>query len=209
MKAKFEGQEVKVTLDYEDKKNNKEEFDNDDNEEVDEQNYRRKRINKSRKKKNKRSSVASDIELRIQFCRTWSHKGYFEQVKKHFEENYSNISVIPENYPLPTLRRILGGCVFALQFGILGLVFGGGYVKKYLGGYIPEKYIDWIGENKIKSGIIAYFGGNLLNGYITNTGAFEIFCNDQLIWSAVNYGGKVPQIQGIIQLIQKAGYQLN
>ncbi len=83
------------------------------------------------------------------------------------------------------------------------------YVKQYLIGFIPEKYIDWISENKFQAGMIGYFGGNLLNGYITNTGAFEIFCNDRLIWSAVNSGGKVPQIQGIIELIKKAGYQLS
>ncbi len=130
-------------------------------------------------------------------------------MKKHFEENYSNISVIPENYPLSQLRRFLCMSVYILQFGIIGTLFFGNYVKKYLGGYIGEKYIDWIVENKFKAGMIAYFGGNLLNGYLTNTGAFEIFCNDQLIWSAVQSGGKVPQIQGIIQLIQKAGYQLN
>ncbi len=87
-------------------------------------------------------------------------------------------------------------------------MFCSNLVKKYTNGFIPEQYIDWIVENKFKAGIFGYFVGNLINGYVTNTGAFEIYCNDQLIWSAVNYGGKVPQIDSIIEMIKRAGYTL-
>ncbi len=91
---------------------------------------------------------------------------------------------------------------------MLVAVFATGYVKSITNGIIPDFIIDWIGENKLKAGMIGYFAGNLVSGFISNTGAFEIYCNDQLIWSAVNYGGKVPQIDYIIKLIKNAGFKL-
>ena len=42
----------------------------------------------------------------------------------------------------------------------------------------------------------------------SNTGAFEIYCNEKLVWSAVNNNKKVPNLDGIIMMINKYGGKL-
>lgn len=158
--------------------------------------------NFKKKKKNK------NINLRIEFCQSWSHRGYFNQVKEHLENNYSNISVIPSDYPLSTTRKILYYIVTFFQFGLIIVVFCGKYIKEQLNGIIPGNYFDWIEENKMVVGMGAFFFGNILNNNITNSGAFEMYCNEKLIWSAINNEKKVPNLESIINMVQRYGGRL-
>jgi hypothetical protein len=88
------------------------------------------------------------------------------------------------------------------------MVLGGSYIKPYLIGIIPDKYLNLIEENKLVVGMGAFLVGNILNNNITNAGAFEIYCNEKLIWSAINNEKKVPNIETIINMIQRFGGQL-
>ena len=162
-------------------------------------------INRNKKKNKKKSQ---NIDLRIEFCQSWSHRGYFNQVKEHLESNYSNISVIPSDYPLSTTRKILYYIVTFFQFGLIIVVFCGKYIKEQLNGIIPGNYFDWIEENKMVVGMAAFFIGNILNNNITNSGAFEIYCNEKLIWSAINNEKRVPNLESIINMIQRYGGRL-
>lgn len=166
-----------------------------------EENYEEtEKINKKRNK--------NFIDLRIEFCQSWSHRGYFNQVKEHLEKNYSNISVIPSDYPLSMQRKILYYIVLLFQFGTIFLVFSGQYIKEKLNGIIPNNVFDWIEQNKLMVGMGAFFIGNILNNNITNAGAFEIYCNEKLIWSAINNEKRVPNIESIINMVQKYGGKL-
>ena len=147
---------------------------------------------KKKKKKNKM------INLRIEFCQSWSHRGYFNQVKQHLESNYTNINVQPSDYPLSTQRKLLSYIVTFIQFGGIILAFT----------IIPDNALDWIEGNKMMFGMGCYLIGNILNNNINNAGAFEIYCNEELIWSAINNNKKVPNLEGIIMMINKYGGKL-
>jgi hypothetical protein len=105
-------------------------------------------------------------------------------------------------------RKILYYIVTFFQFGTIFLVFSGQYIKEKLNGIIPTNIFDWIEQNKFMVGMGAFFVGNILNNNITNAGAFEIYCNEKLIWSAINNEKRVPNIESIISLIQKYGGKL-
>ena len=154
------------------------------------------------KRKNK------NIDLRIEFCQSWSHRGYFNQVKEYLEKNYSNISVIPSDYPLSQTRQILYYLVTFFQFSIIIAAFSGSYIKPYLIGLVPENYLDWIEGNKMVVGMGGFLIGNMLNNNITNSGAFEIYCNERLIWSAINNQKRVPNLEAIINMVQRYGGKL-
>ena len=157
---------------------------------------------KKKKKKNKM------INLRIEFCQSWSHRGYFNQVKQHLESNYTNINVQPSDYPLSTQRKLLSYIVTFIQFGGIILAFTGKNIKTYIGSIIPDNALDWIEGNKMMFGMGCYLIGNILNNNINNAGAFEIYCNEELIWSAINNNKKVPNLEGIIMMINKYGGKL-
>ena len=157
---------------------------------------------KKKKKKNKM------INLRIEFCQSWSHRGYFNQVKQHLESNYTNINVQPSDYPLSTQRKFLSYIVTFIQFGGIILAFTGKNIKTYIGSIIPDNALDWIEGNKMMFGMGCFLIGNILNNNINNAGAFEIYCNEELIWSAINNNKKVPNLEGIIMMINKYGGKL-
>ena len=157
---------------------------------------------KKKKKKNKM------INLRIEFCQSWSHRGYFNQVKHHLESNYTNINVQPSDYPLSTQRKLLSYIVTFIQFGGIILAFTGKNIKTYIVSIIPDNALDWIEGNKMMFGMGCYLIGNILNNNINNAGAFEIYCNEELIWSAINNNKKVPNLEGIIMMINKYGGKL-
>ncbi len=183
-KVDFNDEELQDTNDYED-------------------NYsEREKINQKRRKKNQ------NIDLRIEFCQSWSHRGYFNQVKEHLEKVYSNISVTPSDYPLSPTRKLLYYLVTFFQVSLILVLFAGRYVKPYLIMIIPENIIDWIDGNKMMVGIGGFLIGNVLNNNITNSGAFEIYCNEKLVWSAINNEKKVPTIEGIINIIERFGGKL-
>ena len=182
MKAKIDDEEVKVNYEENDNENQK--------------------INKKRKR------IKQNIDLRIEFCQSWSHRGYFNQVKEYLEKTYSNISVIPSDYPLSQTRAILYYLVTFFQFSIIIAAFSGSYIKPYLIGIVPENYLDWIEGNKMMVGMGGFFIGNMLNNNITNSGAFEIYCNERLIWSAINNQKRVPNLEAIIGMVQRYGGKL-
>ena len=158
--------------------------------------------NFAKKKKNK------NINLRIEFCQSWSHRGYFNQVKQYLESNYTNIVVEPSDYPLSSQRKILLYLVTFVQFGGVALAFAGKNIQPYVKGIIPNDFFDWIEGNKLMFGMACFLTGNMLNNYINNAGAFEIYCNEKLIWSAINNNKKVPNIERIILLANKYGGKL-
>lgn len=82
----------------------------------------------------------------------------------------------------------------------------GDLVTQYLP-FISPSIISWINEHKMYVGLLLFFGGNLLNGIITNSGALEIFYNDELIWSALKTG-KVPNMRSLVHLIKAKGGKL-
>ena len=158
--------------------------------------------NFKKKKSNKK------INLRIEFCQSWSHRGYFNQVKQHLESNFTNINVQPSDYPLSSQRKILLYIVTFIQFGGIALAFAGQSLKPYVKGFIPESFFDWIEANKLMFGMGCFLVGNMLNNNINNAGAFEIYCNEKLIWSAINNNKRVPNIETIILMVNKYGGQL-
>ena len=95
-----------------------------------------------------------------------------------------------------------------IQFGGIILAFTGKNIKTYIGSIIPDNALDWIEENKMMFGMGCFLIGNILNNNINNAGAFEIYCNEELIWSAINNNKKVPNLEGIIMMINKYGGKL-
>jgi hypothetical protein len=116
--------------------------------------------------------------------------------------------VHPSDYPLSTKRKLLLYIVTFFQYGGVALAFAGQRIKPYVKGIIPENYLDWIEGNKLMFGMASFLTGNVLNTNINNAGAFEIYCNENLIWSAINNNKRVPNIETIIRMVSKYGGQL-
>jgi selT/selW/selH-like putative selenoprotein len=135
------------------------------------------------------------------------HK-YFLEVRQFIESQYpifhDNIS--GGNYPPPLYAQYIAQ--FTSYIWLLGIVvlIGGSKMLKTLG--IPEPdFIHWMENNK---GIV-FFGLFMLNSVgnsMITTGAFEIYLNDELIFSKLN-GGHVPNGEDIISALASKFYMLD
>ena len=96
----------------------------------------------------------------------------------------------PSDYPLSTQRKLLSYIVTFIQFGGIILAFTGKNIKTYIDLIIPDSALDLIKGNKMMFGMGCYLVGKILNNNINNSGAFEIYCNEELIWSAINNNNK-------------------
>ena len=105
-------------------------------------------------------------------------------------------------------RQFLYYLVTFIQISLVLSAFCIQYIKPYFVGIIPNNYIDWIEGNKMIIGMGGFLIGNMLNNNITNTGAFEIYINERLVWSAVNNEKRVPNIETIIHMIKRYGGKL-
>lgn len=61
-------------------------------------------------------------------------------------------------------------------------------------------------ENKVASCLGTFFVGNMLTGGLTKTNAFEIYLNDQLLWSTLKTERK-PSTEDIVRSFRKAGVE--
>jgi len=86
--------------------------------------------------------------------------------------------------------------VHALQFATIGIVIGGDFVFSQP---FPSSY-EWIRERKFLVGFGAWTLGNSLAQGLVSTGAFEVFYDGQLIYSALNPAskGQLPTLQHIV-----------
>lgn len=70
---------------------------------------------------------------------------------------------------------------------------------------IPEPVGPWLQENKAM-GMMGLFLLNVVAGQLLATGAFEIFLNDELIFSKIETG-QIPQLKPLLRKLDtKLGY---
>jgi len=144
------------------------------------------------------------IIINIQMCSSWSYKGYFNNFKESLERNFKNVEVNGFNYPLSGIRLYFYSAAIII-FGLVILsVFFTGIMKPLLKIFFKEEHIKVIDENKLQIFLISYFVFNTVLNMINNTGAFEIFYNNELIYSKI-ISGNFPDINQIIRLIARKG----
>lgn len=68
-------------------------------------------------------------------------------------------------------------------------------------GMATPAFWTWASENKLFALMMTFFFGNMLEGQLISSGAFEISLNDIPIWSKINTG-RIPAPQELFQIIE-------
>jgi selT/selW/selH-like putative selenoprotein len=87
--------------------------------------------------------------------------------------------------------------------GFIGLTIFGDYLFTALNRPVPDFYAK-IQQNKWSYGFGAFYIGNMIQGNLLSTGAFEIFVNDKLVFSKIDTG-KMPDAEVINQILLQQG----
>ena len=102
-------------------------------------------------------------------------------------------------YPVPPSRVWLASVIFYLQLAMVALILLSDSLAPRLG--LPGL------ESKLYPIVGIWFVGNMIQGAMTKTGAFEIWKGSTLIWSTLN-AGRMPSMDDLINAFRAVGVQL-
>ena len=139
----------------------------------------------------------------MQFCQAWSSAGYFNHMKEQLESKYSDVRVIPEQYPLKNPRLTIYYIMIGIEILIMIIIIISGFIKPQLEKLVGPDIFNLINENKLVKIGFVYVFRLYIGQIISNTGAFEVFCDDKLIWSTIDNNGIKPSLKTIVQIIKK------
>ncbi|KAK9290941.1 hypothetical protein L1049_009121 [Liquidambar formosana] len=121
--------------------------------------------------------------ININFCSSCSYRGNAVTIKNMLETSFPGINVILANHP-PTLpKRLLSKVVPVVQVGIIGIVLAGEHIFPRLGFMTPPPWYFSLRANKFGTISTTWLLGNVIQSFLQSSGAFEVFCNGELVKS--------------------------
>lgn len=104
-------------------------------------------------------------------------------MKNMLEASYPGINVILANYPPALPKRLLSKVVPIVQFGIIGIVVAGEQIFPRLGFIVPPPWYYTLRANRFGTISTTWLLGNVLQSFLQSSGAFEVYCNGELVFS--------------------------
>ncbi|KAF9675483.1 hypothetical protein SADUNF_Sadunf09G0036900 [Salix dunnii] len=121
--------------------------------------------------------------VRIDFCASCSYRGNAVTMKKMLETQFPGIDVVLVNYPPSLPKRVASKLVPVFQVGVMGIVLGGEQIFPMLGLMTPPPWYYSLRANKFGTIASTWLLGNALQSFLQSSGAFEVYCNDELVFS--------------------------
>ncbi|CAN7006040.1 hypothetical protein IGI04_009763 [Brassica rapa subsp. trilocularis] len=126
--------------------------------------------------------------VEINFCVSCSFKGTAVTMKKMLETEFPGLDVILANYPAPAPKRLLAKVVPVVQMGVIGMIVAGDRVFPLIGIAQPPAWFNSLRANRFGSMASTWLVGNFLQSYLQSSGAFEVLCNGEPVFSKLKEG---------------------
>ncbi|GMI97175.1 SELT-like protein precursor [Hibiscus trionum] len=126
--------------------------------------------------------------VNINFCASCSYRGTAVTMKKMLETQFPGIDVILDNYPPPLPKRLLSKVVPVFQFGVIGIVMAGEQIFPMIGITTPPPWYYSLRANRFGSIATAWLLGNVMQSFLQSSGAFEVYCNGDMLFSKLKEG---------------------
>ncbi|KAI3473141.1 hypothetical protein Pfo_030433 [Paulownia fortunei] len=131
----------------------------------------------------KASGIGFGNTVSIDFCSSCSYRGTAVTMKNMLETQFPGINVVLANYPPPLPKRMLSKLVPIVQFGVIGIIVGGEQIFPRLGFAAPPQWYYSMRANRFGSMASTWLLGNFLQSFLQSSGAFEVHCNGELVFS--------------------------
>ena len=117
------------------------------------------------------------------------------------------IEISGSNYEVGGSKQLISTLIGYARMAFFMLLFAGDQVFVPFGGLrqMPDLVKDAyrvINENKIQYGIFAFFVGTMIQNSLLQSGAFEIYVNNNLEFSKLK-GGQMPTIEDINAILAR------
>ncbi|KAL3826119.1 hypothetical protein ACJIZ3_022148 [Penstemon smallii] len=131
----------------------------------------------------KTTGIGFGNTVSIDFCSSCSYKGTAVTMKNMLESQFPGMNVALANYPPPLPKRLLSKVVPVVQFGVIGVIVAGDQIFPRLGLAAPPQWYNSLRANKFGSMASTWLLGNFLQSFLQSSGAFEVYCNGELVFS--------------------------
>ncbi|OVA02711.1 Selenoprotein [Macleaya cordata] len=121
--------------------------------------------------------------IKINFCSSCSYRGNAVTMQKMLETSFPGIDVILANHPPSLPKRLLSKVVPVFQVGVMGIVMAGEQIFPRLGFVTPPAWYFTMRQNRFGTIATAWLLGNAMQSFLQSSGAFEVYCNDELVFS--------------------------
>ncbi|KAF3449514.1 hypothetical protein FNV43_RR10243 [Rhamnella rubrinervis] len=143
--------------------------------------------------------------ININFCTSCSYRGKAVTMKNMLETSFPGINVVLGNQPPEFPEGLVSKMVPIVQVGIIGLILGGEQIFPRMGISTPPPLYYSLRANRFGSITATWFLGNFLQSYLQTTGAFEVYCNGELVFSKL----EEHRFPGEFELRDLVGKKLN
>ncbi|KAJ8926486.1 hypothetical protein NQ314_021145 [Rhamnusium bicolor] len=137
--------------------------------------------------------------LKFLYCYSCGYRKMFDQYAAIVNQKYPYILVDGANYDPPGINMLIARAIGAIKMVIIFCILGGVNIFQYINHPVPSWW-TWCTENKLYACMMLFFLGNLIEGQLIQSGAFEISLNDLPVWSKLETG-RIPQPAELFQII--------
>mmetsp|Transcript_26128 Transcript_26128/g.83443 ORF Transcript_26128/g.83443 Transcript_26128/m.83443 type:complete len:139 (-) Transcript_26128:28-444(-) len=136
------------------------------------------------------------------------------QLRQVCEQSFPGVEVVGSNYPVPYHKQMMASAVDMAKMGVIAVTMFGENIFTTLNMAIPPWHAS-LAQNKMSTCMMSWFFGNTVSSALSNTGAFEVFFDGQLVHSKILTGTlpSVPhvleRVKGLIRENELAGEQDN
>ncbi|XP_040376071.1 selT-like protein isoform X1 [Oryza brachyantha] len=128
---------------------------------------------------------ASGTTVELKFCASCSYRGNAMTTKQMLETSFPGIHVVLENYPPPFPKRTLSKAVPFLQVGAMATLMAGDQIFPRFG-MVPPPWYYSLRANRFGTMATIWLFGNFAQSFLQSSGAFEVYCNGQLVFSKLS-----------------------
>jgi len=126
---------------------------------------------------------------------------YAHLIRQRYGDNEIKIDVA--NHPVPHFKQTLSSIFSALKFAFILCTLMNLDPAPFIGLTEPPSILLWAWENKGYACMMAFFLGNAIENTLVSTGAFEIYLEDQRLWSKLETG-RIPSQGELFQMLEQA-----
>ncbi|KAM7354474.1 selenoprotein T [Cochliomyia hominivorax] len=133
------------------------------------------------------------------YCYSCGYRKAFEDYSAMLVEKYPQITVTGENYNPPGMNMYFSKLIFAVKILLIVVIVSSFDIFGAIGQATPSWWRHLL-DNKLYACMMIFFVGNMLEGQLVSSGAFEITLNDVPVWSKLQTG-RIPAPQELFQII--------
>ncbi|XP_062095142.1 selT-like protein [Humulus lupulus] len=137
----------------------------------------------------------------INFCTSCSYRGNAVTMKNMLENAFPGVNVVLANHPPAFPKRIVSKVIPVVQVGIVGVIMAGEQIFPRLGIMTPPAWYYSLRANRFGSIASVWLFGNFFQSALQSTGAFEVFCNGELVFSKLKeqrFPGEI-ELRGLVE----------